>query len=105
MSVIIIICNVYTKASITISPLTQEPDPGRDLPPGLGSWMLTLSCAGLGGDESSSGPSSGWFRGCPNECNGSSASFVKRNVNYFSSPNYVANESLTEITFPLITLA
>lgn len=23
--------------------------------------MLTLSCAGLGGDESSSGPSSGWF--------------------------------------------
>ena len=23
--------------------------------------MLTLSCAGLGGNESSSGPSSGWF--------------------------------------------
>lgn len=22
-------------------PLTQEPDPGQDLPPGLGSWMLT----------------------------------------------------------------
>lgn len=42
--------------------------------------------------------------GCLNECNGSSVSFVKRNVNYFQQSNYVANERLTEITLPLITL-
>lgn len=41
----------------------------------------------------------------PSECNGSCASFVKRNVNYFQQSNYMPNESLTEITFPLITLA
>lgn len=43
--------------------------------------------------------------GCSNECNGSSASFVERNVNYFQQSSYVANERLAELTFPLITLA
>lgn len=72
------------------------PGPRQNLSPGLCYLMLTLSFAELGGDEFSAFLRLVW--GCPNECNGPSVSFVKRNVNYFQQSNYVANERLTVIT-------
>lgn len=83
--------------------LTREPGPGRGWPPGLSHLMLSPSFARPGGDDFTA-----FLRlicGCANECNGSSVSFVKRNVNYFQQANYMANERLTELRFPLITLA
>lgn len=101
---VIVLCNVYIRAPLSCASACPRAHPGL-----LSPWFELL-----GADSVLHGIGTWWVLllallrlvwGCPNECNGSSVSFVKRNVNYFQQSNYEANERLTEITFPLITLA